>query len=80
MSESLVAKKHPLWSKKQVAERATTLFEKAGRIFVEETLNLAKALRPNGTWGYYAYPYCFNMGANNLVANCSQAVQNENDR
>ncbi|XP_072508948.1 hyaluronidase PH-20-like [Notamacropus eugenii] len=35
-------------------------FEKAARIFMQETLKLGKSLRPNHLWGYYLFPDCYN--------------------
>lgn len=72
--------RHPSWAKKQLEKEATRRFEIAGREFMEETLVLAKELRPNATWGYYAYPYCFNMSPKNMMAECPSDVEKENDR
>uniref|UniRef100_A0A182KDZ7 Hyaluronidase n=1 Tax=Anopheles christyi TaxID=43041 RepID=A0A182KDZ7_9DIPT len=49
---------------------------------MERTLLLAKQRRPLAAWGYYAFPYCFNMngGANARSENCSPEVQRENNR
>ncbi|KRT86603.1 glycoside hydrolase [Oryctes borbonicus] len=47
---------------------------------MQETLYLVKELRPAAKWGYYAYPYCFNMAQNNMESDCSQQVVQENDR
>ncbi|XP_036614614.1 hyaluronidase PH-20 [Trichosurus vulpecula] len=35
-------------------------FEKAARIFMQETLRLGKSLRPNHLWGFYLFPDCYN--------------------
>uniref|UniRef100_A0A182P9A8 Hyaluronidase n=1 Tax=Anopheles epiroticus TaxID=199890 RepID=A0A182P9A8_9DIPT len=61
---------------------ATRRFEATGREFMERTLLLAKQRRPLAAWGYYAFPYCFNMngGANGRSENCSPEVQRENNR
>lgn len=47
---------------------------------MEKTLDLAQSMRPNATWGYYAYPYCFNMNGNNKLPDCPKEVLPENDR
>uniref|UniRef100_A0A182FPP5 Hyaluronidase n=1 Tax=Anopheles albimanus TaxID=7167 RepID=A0A182FPP5_ANOAL len=62
--------------------QATRRFEATGREFMERTLRLAKERRPRAAWGYYAFPYCFNMngGANSRTENCSPEVQRENNR
>lgn len=80
MSVSIEKKKHPLWPKPWVEKEATRRFEFYARQFMEETLFLAKYLRPNATWGYYAYPYCFNMSPNNMKRDCPKEVLQENDR
>lgn len=38
--------------------KAERRFETAGREYVEQTIKLAKNLRPMSRWGYYAFPYC----------------------
>uniref|UniRef100_A0A8D2B9R4 Hyaluronidase n=1 Tax=Sciurus vulgaris TaxID=55149 RepID=A0A8D2B9R4_SCIVU len=35
-------------------------FETAGKKFMEETLKLAKSIRPNHFWGFYLFPDCYN--------------------
>uniref|UniRef100_A0A182WF75 Hyaluronidase n=1 Tax=Anopheles minimus TaxID=112268 RepID=A0A182WF75_9DIPT len=49
---------------------------------MERTLLLARQQRPLAAWGYYAFPYCFNMngGASGRSENCSPDVQRENNR
>ncbi|EAT35046.1 AAEL012759-PA [Aedes aegypti] len=63
---------------------ATRRFESTGREFMAQTLLLAKQLRPRAAWGYYAFPYCFNMNggstSNGQREDCSAEVQRENDR
>lgn len=71
---------HPFWSNNQLLKEATRRFELAGRTFMEETLIAAQQLRPNATWGYYAYPYCFNMSPKNMRQECPNEVLKENDR
>lgn len=80
LSIEIEKKKHPLWPDNLIQKEATRRFEISGRTFMEETLTLSKQLRPLATWGYYAYPYCFNMSPNNMNTQCSMDVQNENDR
>lgn len=80
LSIEIEKKRFPFWNQKQLEKRAADRFEKTGREYVEETLILVKQLRPNATWGYYAYPYCFNMSPKNLQQDCPAEVQNENDR
>ncbi|XP_053171264.1 hyaluronidase-1-like [Scomber japonicus] len=59
-SRALVKSKHPDWSPAQVEAAARAEFEEAGRKFMEETLKLGQKERPNGLWGYYGFPNCYN--------------------
>lgn len=72
--------RHPFWPEIAIENEAARRFELYGRRFMEETLILSKKLRPYGTWGYYAYPYCFNMNPNNMKEDCPGDVKKENDR
>lgn len=47
---------------------------------MEQTLIWMKQLRPHASWGYYAYPYCYNMASSNMKTDCSDDVKKENDR
>ncbi|KAJ8916657.1 hypothetical protein NQ315_000302 [Exocentrus adspersus] len=80
LSISIEKRKHPLWPSSWVEKEATKRFELYARRFMEDTLLLAKYLRPNASWGYYAYPYCFNMSPSNMNRNCPKEVTQENDR
>lgn len=80
VSIALEKKKHPFWPSKWIEKEAIFRFEQAARDFMETTLMVAKFLRPNATWGYYAYPYCFNMSPNNMKRQCPKEVIAENDR
>lgn len=59
-SKKLVRAKHPDWSPEQVNAAAKQEFENAARKFMEETLKLGQEQRPNGLWGYYGFPNCYN--------------------
>ncbi|XP_044071705.1 hyaluronidase-1 [Siniperca chuatsi] len=59
-SRALVRSRHPDWSPVQVDAAARVEFEDAGRKFMEETLKLGQQERPNGLWGYYGFPNCYN--------------------
>ncbi|KAF5284635.1 hypothetical protein FQR65_LT13466 [Abscondita terminalis] len=76
LSVKIEKERHPLWSNAQLQAEAERRFEKAGRKFVEDLIVLAKKLRPNAKWGYYAFPYCFNY----QQTHCAPEVQQENDR
>ncbi|XP_060534174.1 hyaluronidase-like [Cylas formicarius] len=73
-------KNYPSWPIAWLKKEAGRRFEEAGRTFMTETLRSAKRLRPNATWGYYAYPYCFNMSPSNMKRACAKEAQQENDR
>lgn len=47
---------------------------------MEETLLFAQYLRPKASWGYYAYPYCYNMSPHNKYTRCSNEVEKENEK
>ncbi|XP_012263256.2 hyaluronidase-like isoform X1 [Athalia rosae] len=80
LSTEIERDRHPFWDKNKVAHEATRRFEKAARLFMEDTLKLARILRPKASWGYYAYPYCFNSTPNVPTAQCDPKVYAENDR
>ncbi|XP_063710108.1 hyaluronidase B-like [Culicoides brevitarsis] len=81
LSMKLVRRDHKLWKKERVEQEATKLFESAGRRFVEETIKVAQILRPKAKWGYYGFPYCFNMnGGANMNEDCPANVKDENDQ
>jgi len=81
LSIKLVRQEHRLWSKDRVYNEAKRRFETAGKQFVEATIRRAQQLRPKASWGYYGFPYCFNMngGGANKDENCPSNVQKEND-
>ncbi|XP_049540426.1 hyaluronidase Tab y 2.0101-like [Anopheles darlingi] len=82
LSMKIEKDRHPYWSASRLEREATRRFEATGREFMERTLRLAKERRPRAAWGYYAFPYCFNMngGVNSRTENCSPEVQRENNR
>ncbi|XP_039445301.1 hyaluronidase Tab y 2.0101-like [Culex pipiens pallens] len=79
LSMKLEKERHPRYSDKQLEAEATKRFEATGRDFIARTLALARQLRPRAAWGYYAFPYCFNMNGQKQE-DCSPEVQRENDR
>mgnify|MGYP005984335385 FL=1 len=80
LSIEIEQQNHPFWPSFLIEKEARRRFEFHAEKFMEETLFLAKKLRENATWGYYAYPYCFNMAPNNMKMACPNDVQKENDR
>ncbi|XP_066144226.1 hyaluronidase B-like isoform X2 [Euwallacea fornicatus] len=77
LSETIERQKHPFWPENWIKKEAARRFEEAAGKFINETLKLSRALRPNATWGYYHYPYCFKA---NDQSQCSKQVLEENDR
>ncbi|XP_063251073.1 hyaluronidase-1-like [Prinia subflava] len=59
-SLEIVRKRHPRWSEDKIRKVAKEEFENAGRSFMNNTILLAEHMRPNGLWGYYLYPDCYN--------------------
>ncbi|XP_077298929.1 hyaluronidase A-like isoform X2 [Arctopsyche grandis] len=70
---------HPDWSEKEIKAEAARRFEEAGRPYMIETLKAAKEARPLAKWGYYAYPYCFNMNNDQKIPNCPDIIVDENN-
>uniref|UniRef100_A0A8D0DQI8 Hyaluronidase n=1 Tax=Salvator merianae TaxID=96440 RepID=A0A8D0DQI8_SALMN len=64
-SLELVRKEHPQWPESRVRKVAKEDFENAGKSFMNSTLLLAEDIRPNGLWGYYLYPDCYNYDYKN---------------
>lgn len=60
--------------------QAERVFEKAARDFMAATLKAARRLRPQGKWGYYSFPLCFNFSPHNPRAKCKPSAMKENDR
>ncbi|KTG47689.1 hypothetical protein cypCar_00001846 [Cyprinus carpio] len=61
-SKELVRKQHPGWPQSKVENEAKELFERNGQVFMNSTLELAESRRPNGLWGFYLFPDCYNYG------------------
>lgn len=80
ISIEIERRKHFFWSNSAIKNEAVKNFETHARIFMEETLRLAKKLRPFAKWGYYAYPYCYNFTPNQPYSNCDPMIHEENDR
>uniref|UniRef100_A0A8B9F9F6 Hyaluronidase n=1 Tax=Amazona collaria TaxID=241587 RepID=A0A8B9F9F6_9PSIT len=59
-SLEMVRRRHPQWSEDRIRKVAKEEFENAGKSFMNNTILLAEHMRPNGLWGYYLYPDCYN--------------------
>lgn len=81
-SRALVKSRHPDWSPSQIDAAARLEFEEAGRKFMEETLKLGQQERPNGLWGYYGFPNCYNYyndKSTNYTGECPDVEMKRNN-
>ncbi|XP_042325549.1 hyaluronidase-like [Sceloporus undulatus] len=82
-SLELVRKRHPQWPKNAIRKAAKEEFEHAGKSFMNSTLSLAENMRPNGLWGYYLYPDCYNYdyktNTNAYTGKCPAIAASRND-
>lgn len=79
LSIKLVKDANPTFSETEVKNEASRLFTEYAKIFMTETIELGKKLRPNAKWGYYGLPHCFNV-KKNVTEDCEKSVQDENDK
>ena len=81
-SRALMRARHLDWTPAQVTAAARVRFEQAGRAFMEETLKLGEEERPNGLWGYYGFPDCYNYLGNkiNYTGECPAVAMKRNDQ
>lgn len=61
-SKEQIRKLHPNWPESKVEKEAKESFESAGQTFMNLTLTLAEGRRPDGLWGFYLFPDCYNYG------------------
>ncbi|KAL6111980.1 hyal1 [Pungitius sinensis] len=82
-SIDLVRSVHPDWSPARLEAAARADFERAGRMFMEQTLTLGQQERPKGLWGFYGFPDCFNYYSNkstNYTGECPAVELARNDK
>ncbi|KAJ2944901.1 hypothetical protein O0L34_g1793 [Tuta absoluta] len=79
VSYKIEKRKHWFWPEKWIHVEAKERFEKAARIFMQNTISQAKKMRPHAVWGYYGFPYCFNMAGDHMTESCAKGVEGEND-
>lgn len=82
-SEALVRARHSEWSPAQVESAARAEFEEAARKFMEETLKLGQNQRPNGLWGFYGFPNCYNSysyKSAKYTGECPEVEKKRNDK
>uniref|UniRef100_A0A3Q2XU96 Hyaluronidase n=1 Tax=Hippocampus comes TaxID=109280 RepID=A0A3Q2XU96_HIPCM len=50
----------PFLSLNEISQLAVDQFQRAGRSFMERTIQLGVRERPSRRWGFYLFPYCYN--------------------
>lgn len=78
LSIKYVEQNHPHWNQSQVHEVAQYEFEMAARFLMEGTIRLGKQLRPQGRWGFYGFPSCYNYRPGE--SHCANDTIKYNDR
>lgn len=81
-SKDMVQKEHPHWPPTEVEEAARKQFQEAAKAWMGDTLELGQALRPNGIWGFYQFPECFNydIPSPKYTGQCPRFNREENDK
>ncbi|KAH0630001.1 hypothetical protein JD844_012534 [Phrynosoma platyrhinos] len=82
-SEQWVWERYSGLSPQEQSYFAEIEFEEAARVLMESTLNMGKELRPQGLWGFYRFPDCFNDNwekEENYTGRCKPKEVQWNDR
>ncbi|XP_049436085.1 hyaluronidase-3 [Epinephelus fuscoguttatus] len=83
-SKRLVRQERPDLSEKAITLLARQKFEECARRFMEETLRLAVGTRPEGLWGFYGFPACFNKHKRktdkSYMGRCHRGTKKQDDR
>uniref|UniRef100_A0A8D2LEN7 Hyaluronidase n=1 Tax=Varanus komodoensis TaxID=61221 RepID=A0A8D2LEN7_VARKO len=82
-SEQWVRERFPGLFPEEQALLAELEFEEAARGLMESTLRLGRQLRPQGSWGFYRFPDCFNDNwekEENYTGHCSPTEVKSNDQ
>nr|AGT96475.1 salivary hyaluronidase [Phlebotomus orientalis] len=58
---------------------AAKIFEPMAIDYMNKSIAKLRELRSEAHWGYYGFPYCFNIRKNNRNESCAELVQKEND-
>ncbi|XP_068623954.1 uncharacterized protein [Battus philenor] len=80
VSVEIERKLHWWWPETWIQREAKLRFEEAAMVFMKSTIRLAKEMRPKALWGYYGFPYCFNVATNNPGEACPANVVQENNQ
>ncbi|XP_074052149.1 hyaluronidase-1-like [Macrotis lagotis] len=80
-SREMIREKHPDWYSWWVERKATEQFEGAAKAWMLDTLKLGEFLRPEGLWGYYGFPDCYNYNfqSPNYTGQCPPGIEDQND-
>ncbi|XP_038668303.1 hyaluronidase-1-like isoform X2 [Scyliorhinus canicula] len=83
-SEELVRSKYPYLPESEILRIAKKEYETAAQNFMRQTLELGRALRPKGYWGFYKFPDCYNYfkedAPNNYTGHCNEEDIPRNDQ
>ncbi|XP_034550807.1 hyaluronidase-3 isoform X2 [Notolabrus celidotus] len=84
LSKLLVKQGRPDLSERAVTSLARFNFEESARRFMEETLRVSVRDHPEGLWGFYGFPACFNKQKRktdqNYTGRCHKGTKQQNDR
>ncbi|XP_061698279.1 hyaluronidase PH-20-like [Syngnathoides biaculeatus] len=70
----------PFLSLRKISQLAADQFQRAGRDFMEKTIELGVAERPSRRWGFYLFPDCYNYGWDrpDYTGRCSAEAREQN--
>ncbi|XP_057693545.1 hyaluronidase PH-20-like [Corythoichthys intestinalis] len=70
----------PFLSLKKISQLAVDQFQRAGRNFMERTIELGVKERPSRHWGFYLFPNCYNYDWDrpNYTGRCSTKARKQN--
>ncbi|XP_034950570.1 uncharacterized protein [Chelonus insularis] len=78
-SYEIETEEHPELTPEEIKKLAAENFEKHARAFMEETIKMAKALRPKASWTYYGFPWCNNLTRKYKGTQCHPMLLENND-
>ncbi|XP_077374230.1 hyaluronidase PH-20-like [Festucalex cinctus] len=70
----------PFLSMNKISKLAVDQFQRAGRSFMERTIELGVVERPTRRWGFYLFPNCYNYGWNrpDYTGRCAAEAHRQN--
>ncbi|XP_075715521.1 hyaluronidase-4 [Rhinoderma darwinii] len=82
-SMMLVKGRHPDWPIDLIRKQAKEEFDSAARSFMTGSVLLAREIRPQGFWGYYLFPDCYNydykLNPDSYTGHCPTVESKRND-